>query len=362
METLKNFWTELKDRLNNPFIGSYLIAWLIINYPIPITLIFYKKADLRPEYTSYLDVINKNIDGLNMVYIPLVIAFGYTFVFPYFKNYVSIFLAKRSLEADQKISENAKGTRIPIERYVKVQTEYAQQKIELAKIIDDEDNSRKEILRLEAQIITINSDHQLSIDKLNEAHSKAMEEQHNKSAELVRLKQKEHESALEYSKTIYESEYNRVRTKLDETQQQAIQLSDSHTKEVGDLMKRLSTLESRLNEESQKRRELEQELEIAQDPDIIVNRFLNEHQQLLDNWWDLGKVKLLVPKDYKLLFDLEKRGIPKGSSVFNRILGHGTVTLNNGASSFRLQFSDANIMAKYDEIELFVPKTMNDIL
>lgn len=80
MDTLKDFISDIKERISNPFISSFIIAWIFRNYPIIITLIFYKQSDLnRDHYTSYIDVIQKNYSENHMLWFPLVVAITYTF-------------------------------------------------------------------------------------------------------------------------------------------------------------------------------------------------------------------------------------------------------------------------------------------
>ncbi|WP_448104701.1 hypothetical protein [Pedobacter panaciterrae] len=362
VETLKDFWSELKDRITNPFFGSFMIAWLIINYPIPVTLIFYKQADLRPEYTSFLDVINKNIDGWNMVFVPLVIAFCYTFGFPYFKSFVTIFLAKRNLETDQKISKDADGTMVSIQKYVGIKSDYRKQEIELAQIIQEESASKDEISRLESKIIELNTTHNLAIEHLNTAQSIAIEDKNKNIAALLKAKEEEHKKAIDFERSVAASEMKTIREDLSNIQQSAQLFSQKQADVISNLTQQVSDLEFLANNNQTTIVELEEELQIIQHPEILLNPFLIGYKQLIHNWWNTGKHVLKLPENYTSVDSRGKMILGTNAKVFNRILGSGIVASNDGKGRFKLTFDKTTFEIAYHDITLYRPKTIEDIL
>lgn len=86
MEKVSDFFSELKERISNPLILSFLIAWCCHNYQILVTIIFYKIEDLRRDnYRSYLAVIQSRESLTHFLYIPLGFAIAYTVLFPFLK-------------------------------------------------------------------------------------------------------------------------------------------------------------------------------------------------------------------------------------------------------------------------------------
>lgn len=110
VETYKDFFEEVKSRVNNPLIVSFVTTWLICNWQIPVGLIFYEQAELAGDrYTSYFDLIYKHTDiWLNLI-IPLALACGYTYGFPYVKGWIQRHQAGVMTTTENKILEITKA-------------------------------------------------------------------------------------------------------------------------------------------------------------------------------------------------------------------------------------------------------------
>lgn len=104
METIREFFDDIKGRLSSPILGGFLISWIIFNWKIVIVLVFYKQEDLSLDnYVSYLDFINKHIDiWLNLI-LPFSAAFLYTFMFPHIKAYIKEYQAKVLSASESRI-------------------------------------------------------------------------------------------------------------------------------------------------------------------------------------------------------------------------------------------------------------------
>jgi len=82
MDTLKDFWKDIKDRISTPFFSSFVISWIIFNYPIVIALLFYKQSELKVDgYSSYLNMIKSCYDSRYMIKYPLIAAALYSVFF-----------------------------------------------------------------------------------------------------------------------------------------------------------------------------------------------------------------------------------------------------------------------------------------
>jgi hypothetical protein len=95
MDELKNFFADIRARLNSPLVGSYVLSWVVFNWRIPIVLFFYKQNELYlDKYRSFQDVIYKNTNFISNLILPLCVALAYTFLFPYVKAAIKLHQAK----------------------------------------------------------------------------------------------------------------------------------------------------------------------------------------------------------------------------------------------------------------------------
>ena len=152
MEKLNDFFKELKLRLSNPLIFSYLFSWIFINWQVTITLLFYKMDELsKDSYTSYTDVIRKNYDGWKYYVIPAAVAVFYTFGFPFIRAWIKRFQVWLNNRTDTKILELSKTISIPMERYLRDRKLYLSNVEELKTVMDKESQTLIEIQELRSE-------------------------------------------------------------------------------------------------------------------------------------------------------------------------------------------------------------------
>lgn len=151
MDTLKDFISDIKERISNPFISSFIIAWIFRNYPIIITLIFYKQSDLnRDHYTSYIDVIQKNYSENHMLWFPLVVAITYTFVIPWVKSGIKIFNSWLASLTDTGIIRATKGQWMTVEKHADLSKGLEDEKARYIALITTAGTARKDYLEIKA--------------------------------------------------------------------------------------------------------------------------------------------------------------------------------------------------------------------
>lgn len=165
---ISELYKELKLRVSNPLISSFIISWLIINWRIPIALIFYKHDELsKDKLISYFDLIVKNFSAVNCIFIPILAALIYTFVFPLIKMLISAFYTYI-----QKISEDwnlriSKGGSIPINKYLDLRSEFIKQQAELKELIDTESETKKLLDNANFDIKKITESNTMYFNELN---------------------------------------------------------------------------------------------------------------------------------------------------------------------------------------------------
>jgi hypothetical protein len=173
MDAFKDFFVELKDRANNPLISSFVIAWLLFNWPIPIGLLFYTPRDLPADgYHSYYHLIKGNYDNCKMLVYPAIVCLFYTFAFPYIKAWVKLFHADISAKNETDILKVTKEGSMPVSKYIKLKDEAKETLDALKKVLGDE----QEIIRKNSELAIINSTYAKSNSDLqNEFLSKQSE-------------------------------------------------------------------------------------------------------------------------------------------------------------------------------------------
>jgi len=156
MDTFKDLFQEVKDRIRNPFISSFAIAWLFFNWRITVSLVFYNDEILkRSGFNTFNNLINERQDNCKMLLFPFLSACIYVFGFPYIRNFINEFLANRKLDNENRILENSKKSSVKLERYIELLKEleqqqkivgdiYSKQKSELEKLAVAQSNYARE--------------------------------------------------------------------------------------------------------------------------------------------------------------------------------------------------------------------------
>lgn len=160
MDTVQDFLKDLKERLSNPLISSFVIAWLLANWPITVGLLFYKIEDLeRDGYKSYYLLIKGNYSFLHMVVLPSVVALLYTFLFPHVKAYIKLSHARITAQNDSDIQDATKDGIMPVRKYLAVKAEMEAAIKDLQHLVDTENTVHAEANRTK----TVN----LGLEKVN---------------------------------------------------------------------------------------------------------------------------------------------------------------------------------------------------
>lgn len=125
MPTLHSFHTELKERTANPFIVSFIFSWLVINWPIPIGLIWYSISDVRLDgYISFADMITQNLSIWKMVWQPLLSATIFTLLYPILRSMVMAFNLWIQAQSSNWHRQIATNGSISVEKYFDLRDKY----------------------------------------------------------------------------------------------------------------------------------------------------------------------------------------------------------------------------------------------
>jgi len=139
MEKVSDFFKDIQERLSNPLFSSFLVSWGIINWQIPVALIFYNNDTLKIDgYGSYIDLILKKSSIWNYFGYPLLLAIVYTFLFPFIRNGILAFqtwIKTWGNDLNLKISRRGK---ISTERYIQMREKYYKLNSTLEELLSSE--------------------------------------------------------------------------------------------------------------------------------------------------------------------------------------------------------------------------------
>ncbi|MCF6404080.1 protein bicaudal D homolog [Chitinophaga filiformis] len=166
MEKIADFFYDLKDRVTNPLFTSFIIAWLIYNWKIPMVLTFYKFTDLeRDGYKSYIEFVSKNLQLQSSFLTPLCYALGYTFIFPILRMGILAFLTLiKTKSTNYNLRIAGKGI-MPTERYLSLKENYKKQTKLLTSIIEEE---KAAVTKMEEMQVQLSKENQQNLKLLSE--------------------------------------------------------------------------------------------------------------------------------------------------------------------------------------------------
>jgi hypothetical protein len=98
MESIKNLFTPISERVKSPLYSTLIISWLVSNWKILFVIIFFNKENLKPDIISYLDKeylsFNNCSDYFRLIFTPLLLSTFYIFGLPLLDLSVFSYLEK----------------------------------------------------------------------------------------------------------------------------------------------------------------------------------------------------------------------------------------------------------------------------
>ncbi|WP_443945580.1 hypothetical protein ACJVDH_00280 [Pedobacter sp. AW1-32] len=159
METIKDFFKELKDRLTSPLIGSFIIAWLLINWQIPLVLIFYKQSEIKLEsQNSFIGFIKSQYSWWTCFAFPLLVALFYVFLYPYIRNCIAEYVEKRKIKGQANLLKIAKAEGfVSIARHQLLQGQLNDKITQLTTFYQEQTKIETQYLEKEAKVAELES-------------------------------------------------------------------------------------------------------------------------------------------------------------------------------------------------------------
>lgn len=139
MDKISEIFNNIKDRLSNPFIFSFLISWLVYNWRIPVALFWFDEKQISANgCSSIFEFIADDWKRNGYFWTPLFIGLGYTFLFPIFKNLISAFQTWTLKWGEEWNLSISKGSKISLEKYLTLRESYIKEQKKLEELISSE--------------------------------------------------------------------------------------------------------------------------------------------------------------------------------------------------------------------------------
>lgn len=151
-DSIKEFFKDVKERSSSPFFSSFIISWLIINWRIPIGLLFYKNSELAVDsYLSPIDLIEKNYCLGKSIIAPLIGACVYTIGFPYLKAQILLHNVRINKYRREKSQEITKTLSIPMSEFLELSEKREESEKQLREVLNDKSNYKEQRKSLEKE-------------------------------------------------------------------------------------------------------------------------------------------------------------------------------------------------------------------
>ncbi|MEJ1237459.1 hypothetical protein WBG78_04995 [Chryseolinea sp. T2] len=153
MDALKELFSSLKERLSSPFIFSFVLSWLIINWRVTVSLLWYDKEQWKDK--SLLTFIEGHNNACDFFWYPLLWALIYTFAYPFITmlwNALQTFVTTRTENWQLSISKEAK---VPMSKFIEERTKYSEKAADLDKVIAEEKVTRTKLETAEQNNLTL---------------------------------------------------------------------------------------------------------------------------------------------------------------------------------------------------------------
>jgi hypothetical protein len=185
---MKDKFNDFFDRFRNPFVSSFIISWLVINWPITIALIFDNHESLMLiGFTDYVTLIKYYLEPINSFFFPLMSAIVFTIGFPRIKAAVRKYNKQIEYNNEEEILTSTSEIRVSLKKFEFLKKEYMKKLKKLDELIEEEKVSsvenvylRQNVAELEGKIKNINEE-SLSIAKEMERNLNLSKEAHTRA-------------------------------------------------------------------------------------------------------------------------------------------------------------------------------------
>lgn len=157
MKEVKEFFSTISERITNPFVGSFIIAWIYCNWDIAVALIFYNSTTIVSTFDqNYLTFITERSGIIKSFLQPASYAAAYTFIIRYL---ISI-IVESTYELFEKIKISIlriiqKDGWVRFSRLEQERKNFNTYRNNLAELFKEDNDTKEKFIILEKQIIEV---------------------------------------------------------------------------------------------------------------------------------------------------------------------------------------------------------------
>lgn len=180
MEHITAMFGNIRERISNPLIFSYLVAWLLYNWEVAVSILWLDAKEIQVlGYPTLIDLIRSNTNQSDSYVCPLLYAIAYTIFMPFIRNVLNWFYAWATKWGNDWYFSASKDSKVATSKYIELTNLYKKRSDELEKLINEENqvnqdlaNSRAEaaqMIKERASLIEVNNGLEDFYQKLYEA-------------------------------------------------------------------------------------------------------------------------------------------------------------------------------------------------
>lgn len=134
---ISDFFKNLRERFSNPFFSAFIVAWLFLNWQVPLALLAYDTTMLKSDgYVSYADMIRKTVQGDNAFLYPLLVAILY----PLARNLLNAVHGWFKSWGSRLYFWAAGGGKVSVQEYIKMRHNFQERQAVLEKLVANHTN------------------------------------------------------------------------------------------------------------------------------------------------------------------------------------------------------------------------------
>ncbi len=147
-----SIFDDIKERVANPFISSFMISWIFWNWRIFIGLIFLQRSDL-PSGLTWIDFVSSELDFYRSLLWPIVSALAYCGLFPLISLGIKRIQAGYLRWSYRVLNKVGKNVEVPISNFYVIKKDILDTQERLKGWEKSETEMRTKTLQLEGTLL-----------------------------------------------------------------------------------------------------------------------------------------------------------------------------------------------------------------
>jgi len=182
MDKISEVLDSIKERLNNPFFGSLLIAWIFCNWEITIALLWYDES-LWKGHNNIIEFIYRTRGWWRSLIFPITIAISYVILNPLLKNTIKLINLHFDNWGNKRQEQMSNDTRVHFDAFREKFNELKERENSLAAIQNEQIQTKNRVSELESLLSQSRND--------VAAKQQLLEEQRKNTSQQLELHQTE---------------------------------------------------------------------------------------------------------------------------------------------------------------------------